>query len=418
MTVDATAYARRTPRRRAAGIGAALSLVLTATLMSTTPASAAEMPPNPIDKPGWVLDRNDEFNGGLDSSLWIDKYLESRTTTDRAQARYGFRNNALVLRIDDDQPTYYPGNPMKVSSLQTGQMTGLHKTTPQDHTIPTIWNYTPTYGYFEIRAKTSARSGLHAAFWAIGTQDSPDENGEIDIVEDPGPNSNQFLFNVHRWSDQNISDSYNTITTGFNITNEMHIYGLEWTPTQLKLYVDNTLVKTLNTSPDYRMAFLLSIYENAGWTGTVDPSDTRPKEFVIDYFRAYKKAPVTDTTYKIRSATTGLYLDSGADGEVTLERPSAYDDQLWTLNEQQPGYWTLRNVRTGRAFLDTDPGGKVIWNTGWVGDDSLWAIQPGTGGYRLDNKTSGRAYLSRSGSGVTWNTGATDASTLWVLERQ
>lgn len=403
------------PRRT---VGTALIVALAASILTATPAVAAEVPANPLDKPGWILDRNDEFNGSLDSSLWISKYLESRTTADRATARYGFRNNALVLRIDDNQPTYYPDNPLKVSSIQTGQMTGLHKTSPQNHTIPTIWNYTPTYGYYEIRAKTSARSGLHAAFWTVGTQDVATENAEIDIMEDPGPNPSQFLFNLHKWSDPNVVENNNTITTGFNITNEMHIYGLEWTPTQLKLYVDNVLVKTINSSPDYRMAFLLSIYENAGWTGTVDSSDTRPKEFVIDYFRAYKKAPVSGVTYKIRNATTGLYLDSGDAGQLTLEPASSYDDQLWTLTEQQPGYFTIGNVRSGRSYLDTDPGGTVLWNTGWVGDDSLWSIQSATGGFRLDNKSSGRGYLYATGNTVAWNTGATGADTRWVLERQ
>lgn len=253
------------------------------------PADAAEVPPNPLEKSGWVLDRHDEFNGSLDTNMWITRYLESRTTETRARAWYGFRNNALVLRIDGNQPTYYSDNPMKVSSIQTGQKTGLHKTTPQNHTIPTTMKYTPKYGYFEIRAKTSARSGLHAAFWAVGRQDTSSQNAEVDVIEDPGPDSTHFLYNVHKWSDSNVSESSNTISTGFNINNEMHIYGLEWTSTQLKLYVDNALKKTINTSPAYNMVFLLSIYENAGWTGTVDPSDTRPKEFVVDYFRAYHR---------------------------------------------------------------------------------------------------------------------------------
>ncbi|MEV8064838.1 glycoside hydrolase family 16 protein [Streptomyces sp. NPDC085995] len=264
------------------------ALAVTALLKPS--ASAAEVPPNPLQKPGWTLDRHDEFNGSLDSSLWVTKYLESRTTAERASARYGFRNNALILRIEDSQPTYYPDNPMKVSSIQTGQKTGLHKTSPLDHSIPTQMKYTPKYGYFEIRAKTSARSGLHAAFWAIGTQDSAGQNAEIDILEDPGPNPNQFLFNLHKWSDPNVGESSNTITTGFDINTEMHIYALEWNASQIKLYIDNNLVKTINSSPAYNMVFLLSIYENAGWTGTVDPTDTRPKEFVVDYFRAYKPA--------------------------------------------------------------------------------------------------------------------------------
>jgi hypothetical protein len=33
-----------------------------------------------------------------------------------AQGRYGFRENALVLRIDNDQPTHHANDPMKVSS--------------------------------------------------------------------------------------------------------------------------------------------------------------------------------------------------------------------------------------------------------------------------------------------------------------
>ncbi|WP_159079550.1 family 16 glycosylhydrolase [Plantactinospora sp. BC1] len=275
--------------RRLAVLCVLLASVALVSGRTAEPAQAAEVPPNPLEKPGWILDRHDEFNGSLDTNLWITRYLESRTTETRSRAWYGFRNNALVLRIDNNQPTYYTDNPMKVSSIQTGQRTGLHKTSPQNHTIPTLMKYTPRYGYFEIRAKTSARSGLHAAFWTVGRQDTASQNSEIDIMEDPGPNSGSFLFNLHKWSDPNVAESSNTINTGFNINTEMHIYALEWSPTQVKLYVDNVLKKTINSSPAYNMVFLLSIYENAGWTGTVDPSDTRPKEFVIDYFRAYRR---------------------------------------------------------------------------------------------------------------------------------
>jgi hypothetical protein len=280
----------------------ALSALLSA------PASATDAPANPLHKPGWILDRHDEFDGSLDSGLWIPRYLESRTTVERSTARYGFRNNALVLRIDDDQPTYYAGNPMKVSSIQTGQMTGLHKDDAHDHTIPTRWNYTPKYGYFEMRAKTTPRSGLHCAFWMVGRQDSPTDHAEIDILEDPGLAPETFAFNLHQWSDPDVPELNNQITTGFDITAEMHIYALEWSPTQLKLYIDNKVVKTLDASPAYNMVFLLGIYENAGWTGTVDPADTRPKEFVIDYFRAYRPSPAPDPvsgqTYRIRNVST------------------------------------------------------------------------------------------------------------------
>ncbi|MFI5593785.1 glycoside hydrolase family 16 protein [Amycolatopsis sp. NPDC051758] len=267
-----------------------VAAVVLACVSLAQPAQAADAPPNPLDRPGWTLDRHDEFNGRLDPNLWITNYLESRTPEWRSRARYGFRNDALVLRIDNDQPTYYAGDPMKVSSIQTGQRTGLHKTSPLDHSIPTVWKYAPKYGYFEIRGKTSARSGLHAAFWTVGKQDASNQNAEIDIMEHPGRTPRNFNFCLHKWSDPNVSEVNNSISVGFDLANGMHIYALEWTPAQVKLYVDNVLKKTINASPAYASAFLLGIYENAGWTGSVDPSDPRPKEFVVDYFRAYRKS--------------------------------------------------------------------------------------------------------------------------------
>lgn len=276
--------------RRLIRLAAIWPLVAAALAGAAPAAQAADVPPNPLQKPGWVLDRHDEFNGSLDSNLWITNYLESRTPEWRSRARYGFRNNALVLRIDNDQPTYYAGEKMKVSSIQTGQRTGLHKGSPQDHTIPTVWKYAPKYGYFEIRGRTSARSGLHAAFWTVGKQDTPQQSAEIDIMEHPGRTPRNFNYNLFKWSDPKITDAYQSVGTSFDLAGGMHIYALEWTPTQIKLYVDNKLTRTVNQSPAYASGFLLGIYENAGWTGDVDPNDPRPKEFVVDYFRAYRKA--------------------------------------------------------------------------------------------------------------------------------
>lgn len=409
------------PGRRGllAGGGA---LVLSAFLEA--PASAVEMPPNPLEKPGWTLDRHDEFNGGLDPNLWITKYLESRTTATRAAARYGFRNNALVLRIDDDQPTYYTDNPMKVSSIQTGQRTDLHKDDRFDHSIPTDIKYATQYGYFEIRAKSSARSGIHTAFWMIGRQDNWEQRGELDIMEHAGVHGkSRFNWNLFKWSDPSLTNHTERVGVGFDMTTEMHIYAVEWTPTELKLHIDNVLTRTINQSFQYPALFLLGVYENAGWTGSVDPNDTRPKELVIDYFRAYKRAaasgdPQSGAIYRLRNVSTGRYLDSGADGAVALEPESTYDDQLWTLIERQADYWTIDNVREGRGHLDTDPDGKVIWGAERIGDDTLWAITPVSGGFRMDSKQSGRGYLYGSGGAVGWNVGAADANTVWALERQ
>lgn len=45
-------------------------------MMLSMKVQAADMPANPVDKPGYTLDYADEFNGdSLDKSKWTDYYL-------------------------------------------------------------------------------------------------------------------------------------------------------------------------------------------------------------------------------------------------------------------------------------------------------------------------------------------------------
>jgi beta-glucanase (GH16 family) len=410
-----------------AATGAGQATEAEASTVAGEVSAAADFPPNPIEKPGWRLDRNDEFNGSLDPNLWITNYLESRTEEWRSRARYNFRDGALVLRIDNDQPEYYGnGNPMKVSSIQTGQKTNLHKDDQFDHSIPTDMKYTPKYGYFEIRARSNARSGFHTAFWMIGRQDTWAQRGELDIMEHAGIHGrSRFNYNLYPWSDPNLRLEQDSIGVGFDMTTEMHLYAVEWTPTQLKLFIDNVHVHTINQSLDYPAVFFLGAYERADWTGNVDPSDPRPKEFVVDYFRAYSSDGgsssdplVSGATYKIKNAATGQYLDSDAAGALVLTGSSTYDDQKWVARKDSTGAWVFDNVRSGRGNLDTEPNNRVIWNSGDVYDDSRWSIEEASGGFRLNNQASGRDYLYASGSQPRWNTGSTSDNTVWVLERQ
>ncbi len=295
-------------------------LFLTASLLLLkgvwmSPVSAADVPANPLQKEGWILDRHDEFNGtSLDTSLWIPSYLSYRTTEERAAARYTFRDGCLVLRIDREQPTYYPGNAMKVSSIQTGQRDYLHKD-DFNHSTPTKMNYTPKYGYFEIRAKTVNQTGYHCAFWTTGVRDTPTQEGEIDIMEQFG-NARRNNFNLIKWDDPNLTDNGYAVTFSFDPSAEFHIYALEWDGTSIKFYVDNVLMRTVNQSPNYAAVFYLSIYENSGWTGTADTSSSLyPREFIIDYFRAYKKAD-SSSTIKYEAENLSRTLSSGITSDV------------------------------------------------------------------------------------------------------
>jgi len=123
--------------------------------------------------------------------------------------------------------------------------------------------------------------------------------------------------------------------------------------------------------------------------------------------------------YKIKNLDSGKYLDTGADGTISLASNSIYDDQDWIVSLDASGYWTIENARTGRYYLDTETiNNSVIYNSGEITDESLWSLEKdASGGYRINNKATGRDYMyATSADELKWNTGSTDSSTIWVFE--
>ena len=131
-----------------------------------------------------------------------------------------------------------------------------------------------------------------------------------------------------------------------------------------------------------------------------------------------EEGPVSGATYKLKHSATGRYLDTEADGVVVAAAGTAYDDQNWVLTQHAGGAWSVKNVRSGRNYLDTEANNAVIWNDGYIGSDSRWRIETAPGGFRLKNDRSDRGYLYATPTGqIRWNTGATDAGTVWAFER-
>ena len=79
-------------------------------MMLSMKVQAADMPANPVDKPGYTLDYADEFNGdSLDKSKWTDYYLPHWSKNpENAKANYRFENGCLVEYITKDQQAWSP----------------------------------------------------------------------------------------------------------------------------------------------------------------------------------------------------------------------------------------------------------------------------------------------------------------------
>ncbi|MGC9541231.1 DUF4978 domain-containing protein [Streptomyces sp. UG1] len=128
---------------------------------------------------------------------------------------------------------------------------------------------------------------------------------------------------------------------------------------------------------------------------------------------------VSGARYKLRNTSSGKYLDTDANGAVIVSSGTIYDDQDWVVARDTSGSWTIKNVRTGRFYLEAGASNNdVIWNTGTVADASLWNLEGvAAGGLRVRNTHTGRAYLYGNSAGeAKWNTGTQDANTVWEFQ--
>jgi len=112
------------------------------------------------------------------------------------------------------------------------------------------------YGYLEMRAKVPFKHGAWPSFWMTaihGLKKSP-WMSEVDIFE-VFSSSNKVVSNLHKWGrDKKTNKGVHVMLPGgegsggqtrsFDFPNpetlndEFHVYGFEWTPTEMAFYVD------------------------------------------------------------------------------------------------------------------------------------------------------------------------------------
>ena len=285
--------------------------------MMLSEQSRGDFPANPIEKPGYQLEVNDEFDGAeLDISKWIPHYLPQWSSRQRSTAHYMFNDGCLILQIVKDQPAWCPefDGGVRSSVLQTGLFAGevgskIGQSRFSDKLVvreaqTNVRKYTPQFGYFETRVKGLATSANHVSLWMIGYENVPEHSAEICMFEllgsEAGTTTSQVRCGIHPWSDSTMHDEF--FVDEFSIdTTQFHIYAVEWTPTHVDFIIDNMKTKTIPQSPQYPMQFMLGMFElpiDGAWNGQYNPDDPYPKSFVIDYVRGYQ--PITG--YSSRSS--------------------------------------------------------------------------------------------------------------------
>ncbi len=235
---------------------------------------------------------SDEFNyNGLpDSTVWA--FEEGGT---------GWGNNELQ---------YYTSNRLENARVEDGFLTitareenynGREYTSARLITYPT--NHSWQYGKIEAKIKLPFGQGIWPAFWALGNgifEGTPWPGcGEIDIMEmiGGGEGRDDVVHGTIHYADTDGNHAYYggdyQLDQGIFADN-FHTFSIEWTPTEIKWYMDDIHYHTASLTNDYlselheEFFLLLNIAVGGNWPGNPNSSTQFPQEMVVDYVRVYQ----------------------------------------------------------------------------------------------------------------------------------
>jgi beta-glucanase (GH16 family) len=225
----------------------------------------------------WVYETGDGTDYGLPPG-WGNAEKQIYTTSSQNSIVLGDEEGNSVLAIIAKKE---PGNNNYSSAKITTQ--GLHSF---------------RFGRVEARIKVPEGKGMWPAFWMMG--DNADELdwpgcGEIDVMEVIGNAPSVVNSTVHFTNiDNKHEGDGSAYDAGVNLSDDYHVYRLDWNPESLSFYMDDNLVHEVMIEEDMK-EFLRSFYlifnvaVGGNWPGDPDESTVFPQRMLIDWVRVYSK---------------------------------------------------------------------------------------------------------------------------------
>lgn len=206
----------------------------------------------------------DDFNGSqLDRDVWrtlySGQYGNGMFRWDNGQVEIG--DGKLTIATERDGGSWVSGG---VSTIPDGI----------------------SYGRVEFRARVDEGQGTSGIF--LLWPSSNEWTDEIDIVETNDPSRDSFAFVNH--GDPNVAEYIRT-----NV-DQWHTYRLDWTPGELKLFVDGNEVSRIDVDvPSQQMSFGIQGHVHGDWEtwygGGPDGSTPGRVEIEVDWVRVSSWTP-------------------------------------------------------------------------------------------------------------------------------
>jgi beta-glucanase (GH16 family) len=201
----------------------------------------------------------------------------------------GWGNNELEYYTNRLENAVVSGGVLKINAIREN-FSGSNFTSAR---LVSKDKFSFKYGKVEVSAKLPAGVGTWPAIWMLGTDISTvswPACGEIDIMEHVGKDLNKIYATLHYPGRSGGSADGNTKIIS-NATTEFHKYSLDWSPTAIKIYVDDQLIHTVPNSAaipfNHDFFFILNVAMGGNFAGLVDAAFTNAS-MEIDYIRVYQ----------------------------------------------------------------------------------------------------------------------------------
>jgi len=122
-------------------------------------------------------------------------------------------------------------------------------------------------------------------------------NGEIDIMEILGRNTNEIYSTLHAPA-YNGGGGYGAKITTVDLSLDYHVYSTEWDSKHMTFRVDNQIILVANKDTvettrgpwvyDHQFYLILNLAVGGDFPGPIDATTPFPSRMFVDYVRVYK----------------------------------------------------------------------------------------------------------------------------------
>ncbi|PMP77141.1 MAG: glycosyl hydrolase family 16 [Chloroflexus aggregans] len=268
--------------RRLLLLGVILLIPTGCTLTSATPSTTST--PVPTVSP-WMLVWSDEFDGEtLNPSNWL---------FDKGAGGWG--NNELQFYTNRPENARIEAGVLVIEARQEEYLAWEYTSAR----IKTHYLHAWTYGRIEARMQLPAGGkGIWPAFWMLGENIATarwPNCGEIDIMENIG-NPTMVYGSVHGPGYSGGNAITKPFVSSQPLSDDFHIYAVEWEPDEIRWYVDDQLYHTLRRDQvpgewvfDHPFFLILNLAIGGNWPGYPDETTVFPQQLRVDYVRVYQQ---------------------------------------------------------------------------------------------------------------------------------